>query len=203
MGLNGSLFGYLTICFCAQWLVPEAHAGRREASGYSTSYGDVVPWQPAPALRGWSVWWYRQTNIHITLDSECMFVCLSSEYCMHITHDKSWVHLKDNLKVVGYEVEMLEYHDFKGQFHKAEYSEEGGRVERWDLILKTKDRKKDRNRKEDSTDWHFLWMQLHLLQSYKGWRLPNQSFRVNLNSQLALNVWTWCIFERLHLMKKL
>ena len=120
---------------------------------------------------------------------------------MHITHDKSWVHLKDNLKVVGYEVEMLEYHDLKGQFHKAEYSEEGGRVERWDLILKTKDRKKDRNRKEDSTDWHFLWMQLHLLQSYKGWCLPNQSFRVNLNSQLALNVWTWCIFERLHLMK--
>ena len=131
-----------------------------------------------------------------------MFVCLSSEYCMHITHDKAWVHTINNLKVVGYEVEMLEYHDLKGQFHKAEYSEEGGRVERWDLILKTKDRKKDRNTKEESIDWHFLWMQLHLLHSYKGWRLPNQRFRVNLNSQLALNVWTWCIFERLHLMKK-
>ena len=185
-------------------MVPEARPGRRETSGNSTSYGDVVPWQLTPALWGWLVHCsvMIKTDKH-TLDGECMFVCLSSEYCMHITHDKSWVHLKDNLKVVGYEVELLEYHDLKGQFHKAEYSEEGGRVERWDLILKTKDRKKDRNTKEESIDWHFLWMQLHLLHSYKGWRLPNQRFRVNLNSQLALNVWTWCIFERLHLMKKL
>ena len=35
-----------------------------------------------------------------------------------------------NTKVVGYEVKMLEYHDLKGKFHKAEYSEEGGRVSR-------------------------------------------------------------------------
>ena len=46
--------------------------------------------------------------------------------------------LYNPLKVVGYKVELLEYHDLKGQFHKADYSEEGGRVERWDLILRQK-----------------------------------------------------------------
>ena len=53
-----------------------------------------------------------------------MFVCLSSEY------NTALVHPLDNVKVVGYKVKMLEYHDMSGQFHKAEYSEEGGRVSR-------------------------------------------------------------------------
>ena len=33
-------------------------------------------------------------------------------------------------KAAGYTVEVLEYHDAKGKYHKASYSEEGGRVSR-------------------------------------------------------------------------
>ena len=31
-------------------------------------------------------------------------------------------------QAAGYVVEVLEYHDVKGQYHKADYTEEAGRV---------------------------------------------------------------------------
>ena len=33
-------------------------------------------------------------------------------------------------QVAGYKVEILEHHDVSGDFHKEQYSEEGGRVGR-------------------------------------------------------------------------
>ena len=34
------------------------------------------------------------------------------------------------IQVAGYIVEILEYHDVSGDFHKVQYNEEGGRVGR-------------------------------------------------------------------------
>ena len=37
-------------------------------------------------------------------------------------------------QAAGYTVEVLEYHDAKGEYHKADYSEESGRVSRYNTI---------------------------------------------------------------------
>ena len=42
-------------------------------------------------------------------------------------------------QAAGFTVEMLEYHDVAGKFHKANYSEESGRVSRSNLPQKNAD----------------------------------------------------------------
>ena len=59
-------------------------------------------------------------------------------HCMHIFWDCGFSLLKETIilntfpisKAAGYKVEVLEYHDAEGEFHKVNYTEESGRVRR-------------------------------------------------------------------------